>query len=355
MVPIAFGLSALLLISAGPFPLLIGRAVAAQDAEVRPDLAHQWEARFPLIGDAEAWERLPEAEEGGGGPLPAWARALAKSLPRTTAAMLELDWLHRAGSSLDPSLRGMMRWTVAHANRCDYSKAYAVADLLRAGLEQTEIDALIAQRKPLPEAEQAAIHFARQLTKAADTLTDEEVARLLEWYGDKQLVAMVLLVAHANFQDRLFLSLGLNAERGGPLPPASVRFAKDQSGKPIIVPERKKAIDEPPSTGEITTIEDPSWLAVDFSTLQSRLEAQRDRAGRIRIPTWDEVRDWLPERSRRNDPLRIQWSLVCLGYQPQPALAWSACTRAFAEEARQDRVFEESLFWVITRTIHCFY
>ena len=28
---------------------------------------------------------------------------------------------------------------------------------------------------------------------------------------------------------------------------------------------------------------------------------------------------------------------------------------AFGEEAKQDRVFEESLFWVVTRTIHCFY
>ena len=54
-------------------------------------------------------------------------------------------------------------------------------------------------------------------------------------------------------------------------------------------------------------------------------------------------------------PIRIQWSLVCMGYQPELAAAWSACTRAFGEEAKQDRVFEESLFWVVTRTIHCSY
>ena len=41
--------------------------------------------------------------------------------------------------------------------------------------------------------------------------------------------------------------------------------------------------------------------------------------------------------------------------RPSLALAWSACTRAFGEEAKQDRVFEESLFWVVTRQIHCFY
>ena len=44
-----------------------------------------------------------------------------------------------------------------------------------------------------------------------------------------------------------------------------------------------------------------------------------------------------------------------MGYQPELAAAWSACTRAFGQEAKQDRVFEESLFWIVTRTIHCFY
>ena len=44
-----------------------------------------------------------------------------------------------------------------------------------------------------------------------------------------------------------------------------------------------------------------------------------------------------------------------MGYQPELATAWSACTRAFREESKQDRVFEESLFWIVTRTIHCFY
>ena len=68
----------------------------------------------------------------------------------------------------------------------------------------------------------------------------------------------------------------------------------------------------------------------------------------------DEVRKHLPGSDPKN-PLRIKWSLVCLGYQPELARGWGACTRAFAEESKQDRVFEESLFWVVTRTLNCFY
>jgi hypothetical protein len=93
-------------------------------------------ARVPVPGDADAWKYLPEAERGAGQRLPWWARALARPLPRTTAAMLDLDRLHRARSPLGPVLRGKMRWVAADANRCDYGRAYAEAELRRAGLDE---------------------------------------------------------------------------------------------------------------------------------------------------------------------------------------------------------------------------
>jgi hypothetical protein len=52
--------------------------------------------------------------------------------------------------------------------------------------------------------------------------------------------------------------------------------------------------------------------------------------------------------------MRGSWSLVTMGYQPEMAAAWSACTRAFAAEARQDQVFEESVFWIVTRVADAF-
>src|SRR5262249_17660260 len=61
---------------------------------------------IPISENSEAWKFLPPADKGAGQPLPAWARTLARTLPRTTAALLELDYLHRAKSPLDPKLRG---------------------------------------------------------------------------------------------------------------------------------------------------------------------------------------------------------------------------------------------------------
>jgi len=103
-------------------------------------------------------------------------------------------------------------------------------------------------------------------------------------------------------------------------------------------------------------VADPEWRSLDIDDLMKGLDTQRSNPGRIRVPLWEEVVAGLPAGYPvPKNPTRIKWTLVCMGYQPELAIAWSACTRAFGEEAKQDRVFEESLFWVVTREIHCFY
>ncbi len=315
------------------------------------------EARVPLLSDAEAWQRLPKAEVVGGGRLPAWAKALAASLPRTTSAMLSLDWRQRAASPLDQTLRAKLRWTVARANQCEYSMAYAVADLARAGLDQEKITALgqLDQSAPPAErAERAALAFARKLTLDGSAVTDAEVAALKELFGDKQLVAIVLLVAYGNFQDRLVLALGLEVEPDGPLPPVEVRFSEMSDDEAAEVPERTpptEISDQPTATN----VADFHWHSVAYDELQEKHEAQRCRPPRIAVPSWEVVRELLPPGPDREKPLGILWSLVCIGYQPELARGGSACTRGFREEARQSQVFEQSLFWVVTRSIDCFY
>src|SRR5262249_1280305 len=148
--------------------------------------------RVPIPTSAEAWQKLPKATIGEGLPLPVWARALAPTMPRTVVAMLNLDYLHRERSPLDPELRGKLRWTAAHANRCKYSEAYALADLRHGGLDDAELRALLTgDDSKLPAREKAALAFARKMSLRADTVTDEEVAGLIKSYGDKQVVAMV--------------------------------------------------------------------------------------------------------------------------------------------------------------------
>jgi alkylhydroperoxidase family enzyme len=308
---------------------------------------------IPLLSDEECWRKLSTTEKEGVQPLPSWARATAGAMPRTTAAMLQLDFLHRTRNPLGPLLRGKMRWVAAQANRCEYSEAYAESDLRLAGLDETGRRSLRGDHVDLPEAERAALEFARQMTLDASEVTDAEVARLLGWYGEEKITAMVLLLAHANFQDRLLLALGSPIESGGPLPPLEMTF--DPKADPPLVPPRKRPegrlVPEEPAR-----IDDPFWLSMEFDDLQGKLTEQRERPSRIRVPTFAEVlRRMPPQIPRPERPIRIRWTLVTMGYQAELASAWSATTKAFREESKQDRVFEESLFWIVTRTIHCFY
>lgn len=306
----------------------------------------------PVLSDEEAKGKLPKIEQGGDTPLPVWARMLAEPLPNTTAAMLHLDYLHRTKSPLDPVLRGKVRWMAAHMNRCAYSEAYAAADLRRAGVSEQAIRDLAGELGKLPDAEREALVFARKMTLDAATVTDAEVARLRQLHGDQNTVALVLLLAYANFQDRLLLAIGAEVEPGGPYPPRDVRFAADAHA----VASDRPPIESRVSARASAVCNDPDWTGVAFGELQKSMDEQRAREPRISVPRWEDVsKAYPPEVVAKRPPLRIKWSLVCMGYQPELAKAWGACTGAFAADAKQDRVFEETLFWVVTRSLRCFY
>jgi alkylhydroperoxidase family enzyme len=332
----------LLMLGAAPLP-----AVAAAASRREGDGL----ARLP--SDAECWQRMPPAEFGGGQPLPSWAKAVAARLPRTAATMLELDLAQRTKSPLDPVLRAKMRWVIARANRCAYSEAYALADLERAGGDAAAAKCLTDDPARWPEADREPLQFALLLTIAAPAVPDELFARLRDRFGDKQVAAMVLLSAYGNFQDRIVLGLAQLLEPGGPLPPLEVKFAPGAfQATPVLPPQAE--LPRLLSAGTTVVERDPEWSELSFDELQSRLARQRGRTPRLLIPAWDEVKKYLP-LAQAARPTRIVWNLVCFGYVPDLAIPWSIATRTMWAEAKPDRVFEESLFWVQTRSIRCNY
>lgn len=312
-------------------------------------------SRLPVLDEDAAWQRLPKAEQVTDRRLPAWVKALAGPLPRTTAAMLELDHLYRTSDAFDPKLRATMRWVAARANRCSYSQRYAEADMLRAGMPHEAVNRLELTLDSLPEKELAAINFARKLTLSADSITDDEVAALIAAFGEQPVVAMVLQTAYANFQDRLLLTLNADIEPDGPLPPLAVRFAAPAAGESIAA-VRPEATSSKSPTAQSSVMLGRDWTSISFDQLLRGMKQQQQRPGRVSVPAWEDVHPHLPPGMYPAEkPVRIKWSLVVMGHQPQLGPAWLKCLRTFGREANQDRVFEETLFWVITRTIHCFY
>jgi len=319
------------------------------------------EAHLPLLSNEEAWNQLPPTEAGGGQPLPSWARTLARSLPHTTAAMIELDRTYRASDALDPRLAGAIRLVVARILHSEYGRAYAEADLRRTGLDQPAINRLAGDRAAVPASERAAMAFAERMTTAGYLSTDAEVANLIEAFGETKVVAIVLQIAYSNFLYRMTQALGVPVEAGGPLPPLEIWFAKP-ANETVVGSDVPAAIRPAPAATVAASAEpnlrltDPEWARFRFEDLQQQIEAQRGRKPRVSIPTWEEFRKVLPESLYpRANPLRIRWSLLVSGRQPKLGPAWIKTTRTFASESKQDRVFEESLFWVVTRSLRCFY
>ena len=299
----------------------------------------QSEALIWVPDNATAWQHLPAAEKGAGARLPAWARALAPTLPWTTAAMLELDYLHRVKSPLDAMLRAKVRLAVARANVCAYAEAEAVADLRRAGLDDAGLAALADKLEGLADADREVLAFTQKLTLASQTITDDEVARLMKRFGDRQMVALVQHIAYANFQDRLLRALGLARHAEAPLPATEVRFTRPPLGANLARPRRKPSpigLAPPPLLKQ-----DREWVALDLETLRKEVENQKSRRPRIALPN-------------EHDAV-VHWGQVCRHYQPELASAWSFCMWAFGAESLQDPVIEVSVLWVVTRTQQSFY
>lgn len=321
-------------------PLLLPQSSApVARAESRP--------RLPILSNDVAWKRLPGAPASSQ-PLPAWARMLADPLPVSTARMLELDALHRTGDRLDARLRALARWAAADANGCGYAKVVAAADFARAGGDRDEIEALVKNPNRLSALDRLTVAFARKMMLEAHAVTDDEVTRLIDLAGEERVVALVALLAHASFQDRVLLALKADAEAPNDPPPLAVKFGRPEPKAPPPGSAAVQNATPPPSATEIS----PSsrWLQ-----LQENLDLQRARTGRIRVPSREEVRKRLGEQHPAVWQAGIVWSRVCYGYQPELTDAWFDCATAFRQDTNMDRMLQNSIFWVVTDALKCFY
>jgi len=191
-----------------------------------------------------------------------------------------------------------------------------------------------------------------QKSLAAYLVTDPQFAALLEQFGPEKMTAIVHTLAFANFHDRIIMSLGVTADVGGPAPPLSVK----------LDPEKRARIASParPSWEKVTAARPAKvydapadWKEVPFADLETALGTQKARTPRVPLPNPGRG-DTLPP-GLREQTKAIVWMTVCGGYQPEMTAAWFAAYNEFRQEARLDRVFGASLFWVVTRANDCFY
>lgn len=301
---------------------------------------------FPALPADDAWGKLPPQAKPA---LPEWARVLAGPMPKTTAKMLELDYLHRVKNPLDPVLAARIRFTVAETLGSKYGQAVAEADWERASaatLHPSDVPPIGTGKF---RGQEVAVAFARKLTLAGSAITDEEFAKLLKHFTPAEVTAIVHTVAYANFHNRILLGLGIKGE--WPLAePVGAKF--DLDAAKVKAPDRPPWDDLKDAKGSGIRVR-VDWTKTEFEELNKTLESQKERKLRMPLPD-KKVFEKFPPREKMQAE-RIVWMTVSAGYQPEMTRAWFACLSAFYEEARFDRVFTNSVFWVVTRTNDCFY
>jgi thiol-disulfide isomerase/thioredoxin len=298
---------------------------------------------------AEAWQRLgiqfPQ--------LPEWAIRLSEPLPASTIALLELDYRHRLQNPLGSVVAAQLRWIVADALESDFGKQTAHGDLLRAGWSEETFATWVETHKSHSSAEQTLWDFARQLTLAGHAISDESFAELGQTHAAADIVAIVHTVAFANFQNRLQQAI-LEADAPGlslgpVMPPLDWRASTAVAAPPRPTLEELAA----PQEGKAVSLIRAGWELENFATIRNKLSAQKNRSPRIPLPD-PALMEFLPPEERQRSE-KVIWSRISLSYQPELTQGWFKLMRTFRQESNLDRVFSNSMFWVVTRTNQCFY
>ena len=99
----------------------------------------------------------------------------------------------------------------SYANRCPFCVASNLPGARKAGITEEEIAAVEAERNEIfPAEEQAAINYARELTRTANAA--ETRAALAAHFTDEQIVEITLVIGISNFTNRFNNGLHIQPE-----------------------------------------------------------------------------------------------------------------------------------------------
>jgi uncharacterized peroxidase-related enzyme len=100
---------------------------------------------------------------------------------------------------LDRRLREMIYLAVSSVNECSYCSTHHTKSALTAGLSATEIREIeVENNQHFSPREQAALHYARELTRTA-SVGDDTRYRAQELFSTDEFVELTMIVGLANF------------------------------------------------------------------------------------------------------------------------------------------------------------
>jgi len=165
-------------------------------------------ALIPLVEPAQN-EYLAELESKGGREN-RFFRLLAHK-PEVLKNFVPLYAAIMGRGLADRRTKELAYLSASMANECAYCTAAHKATARKAGITEEEIRALeTEQYQDFSPAERAVIQYARELTSEADA--NETNQALFRNFNDEQVMEITLVVAMANFTNRLNNGLDLEPE-----------------------------------------------------------------------------------------------------------------------------------------------
>jgi uncharacterized peroxidase-related enzyme len=113
--------------------------------------------------------------------------------------------------SVERRIKVLVYLVTSYANQCAFCIAANLPSGKKVGLTDEQLSAIQNQRDDgFSDAERAAIHYARELTRHARA--DAARDALLQFFNDEQIVEITLVVAMANFTNRFNNGLAILPE-----------------------------------------------------------------------------------------------------------------------------------------------
>lgn len=113
--------------------------------------------------------------------------------------------------ALERRIKEMAYLAVSYVNECAYCTAHHEKGARAAGLTETEVREILTENNhPFTSQEQAALRYARELTRNADA--EDTASEVRELFSPEQVVELTLVVCMANFTNRFNNGLSVPLE-----------------------------------------------------------------------------------------------------------------------------------------------
>lgn len=146
-----------------------------------------------------------------------WGRA-----PRLFAGVAFLyGMIDRRRSPIEPALRSLVTVLVSRINHCAFCVDINSATLLKRGVSQEKVDALVAWRESglFTEREKAALDYADAMTRYDRGVDDDLFARLYRFFSEDEIVELTGLIAFQNMSSKFNSALDVPAQGFCRVPP----------------------------------------------------------------------------------------------------------------------------------------